>query len=169
MSMHLWLIFPQTLDTYLWITVLRQDLQHRRFSALNVSHKNQFTSHHQRLCISPFLHDVNDGPIFFFLLFVFAENVKKKKEKEKREKRIRCKQQNSPEIVPVWSRVPVCASRRMLAVDLIEFATAAFYRGEQQPIGAHHSTGFLTSPHCTQRCSQRAKTSYFVKDRTAAL
>lgn len=41
-------------------------------------------------------------------------------------------------------------SRRMLAVDLIEFATAALYTGEQQPMGARHSTGFLTSLHCTQ-------------------
>lgn len=45
--------------TYLWVTILSQDLQHRRFSALNVSHKNQFTPHDQRLCISPLLHDVS--------------------------------------------------------------------------------------------------------------
>lgn len=48
--------------TYLWITILRQDLQHRRFSALNVSHKNQFTSDHQRLSVSPFLHGGNKTP-----------------------------------------------------------------------------------------------------------
>lgn len=44
---------------YLWIAILREDLQNRRFSALNIANKNQFTSHHQRLWISPFLHICN--------------------------------------------------------------------------------------------------------------
>lgn len=52
----------------------------------------------------------------------------------------------------------------MSAVDLIEFATAALYTEEQQPIGAHHSTGFLTSLYYTQGGSQRAKTSYVFED-----
>lgn len=52
-------------SNYLWVTVLRQDLQHRRFSALNVSNKNQFASHHQRLCISSFLHGFVVGPLSF--------------------------------------------------------------------------------------------------------
>lgn len=74
------------ISAYLWITILRQDLQHRRFSALNVSHKNQFTSHDQRLRVSSFLHGVNDGPMFFSLFS--PKNVKDA-------------QQNSPEVVPV--------------------------------------------------------------------
>ncbi len=53
----------------------------------------------------------------------------------------------------------------MLAVDLIEFATAALYTGAQQPMGARRSTGFLTSLHCTHvGVLREQKTSYFVKD-----
>lgn len=61
-SAHIFYFNTSHIFAYLWITILRQDLQHRRFSALNVSHKNQFTSHHQRLCISPFLHDPHSAP-----------------------------------------------------------------------------------------------------------
>lgn len=61
-SAHIFYFNTSHIFAYLWITILRQDLQHRRFSALNVSHKNQFTSHHQRLCISSFLHDPNNAP-----------------------------------------------------------------------------------------------------------
>lgn len=60
----------------------------------------------------------------------------------------------SSRMVPARLRLPVSVSRRMPAVDLIEFATAALYTGEQQPIGAHHSTGFLPSLYCIQWCSQ---------------
>ena len=69
--------------------------------------------------------------------------------KRKKKKEGKNKQQNNPENVPVWSSVPVFRSQRMPAVDLIEFATAALYTGAQQPIGAHHSTGSLTSLYCT--------------------
>lgn len=62
------------MSAYLWITILRQDLQHRRFSALNVSHKNQFTSHDQRLRVSSFLHGVNGGPVF---LSLFSQKMSK--------------------------------------------------------------------------------------------
>lgn len=61
-------VFFTLFSAYLWITILRQDLQHRRFSALNVSYKHQFTPHHQRLRISPFLHDVSEGPVCSFFL-----------------------------------------------------------------------------------------------------
>lgn len=63
------IIFPPKTRThvsaaYLWITILRQDLQHRRFSALYVSHEHQFAPHHQRLIVPSLLHGVGDGPVF---------------------------------------------------------------------------------------------------------
>lgn len=56
------------MSAYLRVTILGQHLQHRRFSALNVSHKNQFTPHNQRLRVSSFLHDENviDRYIYLF-------------------------------------------------------------------------------------------------------
>ena len=64
--------------TYLWVAVLGQDLQHRRFSALNISHKNQFTSHHQRLVISPFLHYVIINVQCFAEIYIYICIYKKK-------------------------------------------------------------------------------------------
>lgn len=118
--------------TYLWITILGQDLQHRRFSALNVSNQHQFTPHHQRLRVSPFLHGVSTGPESL----INARN-KNKCGRTSRRKRPGARCCGS---LLLW---------RCFSVDLIEFATAALYTGSQQPIGALHSTGFLTSLHCT--------------------
>lgn len=127
--------------SYLWITVLREDLQHRRFSALNISNQHQFTSHHQRLCTPPFLHFSNGTP-------GFSIKSQRKITSAPRECS-QCREESVP--------VSVCP-RRKPAVDLIEFATAALYTEGLQPIGAGHSTGFITSRYSTQLCSQRAKT-----------
>lgn len=107
-------------SNYLWVAVLRQHLQHRRFSALNVSNKNQFASHHQRLRISSFLHD------FFFvgpLSFPIPQKI-------------------SPQTSSGGKKTDACvldgrAPGWMRAVDLIEFATAALYTSEGQPMRAH--------------------------------
>lgn len=106
---------------YLWVTVLRQDLQHRRFSALNVSNKNQFASHHQRLRISSFLH----GFLIAGLgsLSRFHRKYHSKPAQKDGKKPDACVMDGAP--------------RRMRAVDLIEFATAALYTSEGQPMRAH--------------------------------
>lgn len=66
---------------HLWVTVFGQHLQHRRFSALNVSHEHEFTPHNQRLRVSSFLH----GCCFFFnvcwFLGVFASLSLEEKER----------------------------------------------------------------------------------------
>ena len=73
----------RTMFTYLWVAVLGQDLQHRRFSALNISHKNQFTSHHQRLVVSPFLHYVIVIVQCFAEIYIFIYYVYIKKNRPK--------------------------------------------------------------------------------------
>lgn len=78
------------MSAYLRVTILGQHLQHRRFSALNVSHKNQFTPHNQRLRVSSFLHDENVIYIYIYfvtsnlllLWFVYPENGSGRKEKK---------------------------------------------------------------------------------------
>lgn len=41
---------------HLWVAVLRQDLQHRCFTALDVPDQDQFTPGNERLRDSPLLH-----------------------------------------------------------------------------------------------------------------
>lgn len=108
---------------YLWVAVLRQDLQHRRFSALNVSNKNQFASHHQRLRISSFLHGfiAGLGSPFPDSTENITANQLRRRGGEK--KPVACVMNGAP--------------RRMRAVDLIEFATAALYTSAGQPMRAH--------------------------------
>lgn len=125
---------------YLWVAVLRQDLQHRRFSALNVSNKNQFASHHQRLRISSFLHGFIAGlgsPFSRFHRKYHSKPAQKWGGGGRKKKPVACVMDGAP--------------RRMRAVDLIEFATAALYTSAGQPMRAHtlHRLLLLLHPATT--------------------
>lgn len=117
-----------TVSHYLWVAVLRQDLQHRRFSALDVSNKDQFTSGHQRLRVSSLLHGFNFAPV----------SVGGKYHSEAAE-------EGKCDLCLVDGRAP----RRMRSVGLIEFATAALYTSEEQPMGAHTFHRLLLHPATT--------------------
>lgn len=136
------LFIPNWKAAYLWITVLGKDLQHRRFSALNISYQHQFTSHHQWLCISSFLHGYNDGPVFGEIKKYqrWAAEVARK----------------GPSVITERPGGWFLEDARSWSDWICH--CGSLYRGataNRRP----YSTGCPTSRYCTHWCSQRAKTT----------